>query len=274
MVTVVVKSRGSPAAPVCPRASTSTSAKPASRRRSSVASGRREVPHHLQTLEVVDELRPGGDLDDRPRVLGDVARLPRTGRPAGRPAERGVQPRRRVDRGRGPSGRSRWRRSRRPARGPRARRGRRPGSRRGRRGASRAFSIICSEASTQSTRPFGSRSSSFAVTRPEPQPASMTNSFPARSRRLKHLEPPLVLRVGDAVVGLGVPLPGPGVHGPPGAHSEVVTGPRSALPAVSNSSIAPERCRVMATSSSPLTSRCLMSSSISNLNTPSAQVTV
>ena len=91
---------------------------------------------------------------------------------------------------------------------------------------------------------------------------------------VEHLEAPLVLRVGDAVVGLGVPLAGPGVHGAGRAHSEVVTGPGSARPAASNSSIASARCRVIATSSSPFSRRCLMSSSISNWKTPSAQLTV
>ena len=58
---------------------------------------------------------------------------------------------------------------------------------------------------------------------------------------LEHLEAPVVLRIGDAVVGLGVPLPGPGVHRALGAHSEVVTGPESARPAASKSSMASTR---------------------------------
>jgi hypothetical protein len=36
--------------------------------------GRGEVPHHLEPLEVIDELRPRGHGDDRLGVLGDVAR--------------------------------------------------------------------------------------------------------------------------------------------------------------------------------------------------------
>src|SRR5262249_40177243 len=94
-----------------------------------------------------------------------------------------------------------------------------------------------------------------------------------RLEALEHLETPAKLGLGDLVIGFGVPPSRPAVHRLR-AHSEVVTGPASAFPAASNSSIFPPRSKVIATSSRPFESRCLMSSSISNGKTPSAQLTV
>ena len=61
----------------------------------------------------------------------------------------------------------------------------------------------------------GRRSNISSVTRPLPQPASRTVSSPRRSRRVKDLARPLLLRVGDAVVGAASQSPVLGAHREP-----------------------------------------------------------
>ncbi len=71
---------------------------------------------------------------------------------------------------------------------------------------SRAASIIDGEPSSATTRPRGRRFASSSVTRPLPQPASRTRSSPSSGSRSRTARPPAGLRVGDPVVGPGVPV--------------------------------------------------------------------
>ncbi len=88
----------------------------------------------------------------------------------------------------------------------RARPGRTRTPRRGRRGACGSRSTIAALPSTATTAPFGTRSSSTSVTRPVPQPASSTRSSPAQVEPVDDVARHRELRVGDAVVGGGVPF--------------------------------------------------------------------
>jgi hypothetical protein len=74
---------------------------------------------------------------------------------------------------------------------------------------------------------------------------------------------PLLLGIGQAIVGGRLPVDRV-------AHRRLVTGPRSALPAASKASIAASSWSVNPMSSSPWSSRCLVSSSISKRTTPPA----
>ena len=145
----------------------------------------------------------------------------RIGRRAGRP---GGGPRRgsgTARRGRGPSGTwrstgSRRRACRVAAAGP----GRRPRSRPGHRtGPAAGAPRRSSTASRPARRPCRTAAARGArsVTRPEPQPASRTCSSPASDQAVEDRLAPAGHRIGDPVVGRGVPVAGhrdrPGLTG-------------------------------------------------------------
>ncbi len=71
---------------------------------------------------------------------------------------------------------------------------------------SRVASTIAADPSRAMTDPCGSRSASISVTRPLPHPASSTRSSPSSGRRSRTTVPQRRHRVGDAVVGPGVPV--------------------------------------------------------------------
>ena len=89
------------------------------------------------------------------------------------------------------------------------RRGRPRAARRGRPGARARRRSSRPTASTPITRPPGRRSSSASVTRPEPQPASMTVSSPVSGRRSSTSRPIASMGAGEPVV-LGA-APGAGL---------------------------------------------------------------
>ena len=158
---------------------------PAARRRASVSSGDGEVVRAARSRAVLARRAPRRRPPSaRPQEGRDVALAAALrDEPAAR-LERLVQAREQQRRGRRSSGRRRWRRPRRPVR-------RRTSSvrlaqstvARSAGSAARACSTIEGAASTATTCPSGSRSSSIAVTRPEPQPASSTVSSPRSGSR-------------------------------------------------------------------------------------------
>ena len=160
---------------------------------------------------------------------------PRSRRPGAGPRTGG----RRAVRGRGSSGRSRWRRSRRPARRARASSRsetisstRSPNSAR----FSRACSIIDGEPSTPITLPSGRRSQISARDAAAAAAGVEHGLVTAEVEPGEHLPPPLLLRRRDPVVG--APRPSRPAHSRQAPSSVVVTGPQSAPPEASKASIA------------------------------------
>ena len=171
-----------------------------------------------------------------------------------------------------PVERRRWRTPRRPARRAPARRGRRRAARPGRRASRAPCSIIDGEASTPITRPRGSRSTSSAVTRPLPQPASSTVSSPRSGSRSSTSRRPLA--PAGRRRGGRRRRPSRGVRR---ARPRRLTAPSS--PGRARRRRRPRRSRSLSArwsvspmSSSPCSRRCLTSSSISNSDHPAGEV--
>ena len=106
------------------------------------------------------------------------------------------------------------------------------------------------------------------MTRPEPQPASSTTSSPCSSQPLELLARPRQLGVRDAVVGRRIPV----ARSPRRSrrcHGHSASSPGPAARGRARRRRSPRSCSsVSAMSSSPSSSRCLISGSISNVAVP------
>ena len=260
-----------------PRASTRTSSKPARSKPARRSSSARRRSSRSRSTCPPDAARSGGPRRDLARSpVSGAAMLPSpphcaTSAPA-RP-QRVVEAARTGDRDRGSSGRRRSRTPRRPARRARGRAGRRPEARPGRAEApARPLDHRLRARRPRSRCPAGSRSTSSAVTRPVPQPASSTISSPAQRQALEDLGRPLDLRLRDAVVHVRVPLAGLRRARPRAGSQRRRHGPAVAPPAASKASIASARCERYPDVIEPVQQRCLISSSISNSDHPGGGV--